>query len=140
MYKIISERIKSLWEKGFFRQIIRFVITGALSAGIEFFVYTYLIAHFQIYYQYSNVLAFVAANVLNYTLSRHWVFEKGRHSVSVEFFAFVIVALIGLGLNIFILWVLIGHMQMDYRLAKVFAILVVVVWNFISKKTLVFQS
>ncbi len=140
MYKIISEQITSLWEKGSFKQIIRFVITGALSAGLEFFVYTYLINHFQIYYQYSNVLAFVAANVLNYTLSRHWVFEKGRHSVSVEFMAFVLVALIGLGLNIFLLWILIGHLQIDYRLAKVFAIFVVVAWNFFSKKTLVFQG
>jgi putative flippase GtrA len=140
MYKIITEQIRALWDNGFFKQIIRFIITGALSAGLEFFVYTTLIAYFQLHYQYSNVLAFIAANVLNYSLSRNWVFVKGRHSASVEFIAFAVVALIGLGLNILILWALIGHMQVDYRIAKIFAIFIVVIWNFISKKTLVFQS
>jgi putative flippase GtrA len=45
MYKIITEQIRALWDNGFFKQIIRFIITGALSAGLEFFVYTTLIAY-----------------------------------------------------------------------------------------------
>jgi len=140
MYKIITEQIKVLWDKRLFKQIIRFIVTGALSAGLEFFVYTSLVAHLNLHYQYSNVIAFIAANVLNYTLSRNWVFVKGRHSASVEFIAFAIVALVGLGLNILILWVMIGRMQIDYRVAKIFAIGVVVIWNFLSKKMLVFQG
>ena len=139
MYKIITEQIRVLWDKGLFKQIVRFIITGALSAGLEFFVYTSLIAYLQLHYQFSNIIAFIAANVLNYTLSRNWVFVKGRHSASVEFIAFAMVALIGLGLNILILWAMIDRLYVDYRIAKLFAITTVVLWNFISKKTLVFQ-
>lgn len=140
MYKIFTEQLKGLADKGLFKQIIRFIITGALSAGLEFFVYTSLITYLHFHYQYSNILAFIAANVLNYTLSRNWVFVKGRHSLSMEFVAFAIVAIVGLGLNILILWVMIDHIQIDYRIAKLFAIAIVVLWNFISKKRLVFQG
>lgn len=140
MYKIITEQIRGLRDKGFFKQIFRFIVTGALSAGLEFFVYTSLVAYLHLHYQYSNILAFIAANVLNYTLSRNWVFVKGRHSTSMEFIAFAIVAVIGLGLNILILWLMIDRMQMDYRIAKLFAICVVVMFNFVAKKKLVFQG
>lgn len=140
MYKIFTEQIRGLLDKGLFKQIIRFIITGALSAGLEFFVYTTLIAYLHLHYQYSNILAFIAANVLNYSLSRNWVFVKGKHSTSVEFIAFAIVALVGLGLNILILWVMIDNIHIDYRIAKLFAIGVVVIWNFVAKKTLVFQG
>jgi len=140
MYKIITEQIRDLTDKGLFKQIIRFIITGALSAGLEFFVYTSLVAYLHFHYQYSNILAFIAANVLNFTLSRNWVFVKGRHSASVEFIAFAIVALVGLGLNILILWAMIDHIHVDYRIAKLFAIVIVILWNFISKKRLVFQG
>ncbi len=140
MNKVRNPQVKLLLENNFIKQILRFVITGALSAGLEFLTLIILVEHYQINILSANVVAFIVANVLNYALSRSWVFEKGRHSTSKEFIAFVIVATIGLGLNQLIMWIMVDYMAVYYQIAKIFAIGVVVIWNFVAKKKLVFQG
>ncbi len=122
-------------------QFIRFAITGALSATLEVGVLVALVEYFgQSHIYWFNTFAFSLAVGLNYWLSRTWVFESGKYSQGFEFVAFTVMAVIGLLLNYLIMKLAIEQLYLHYLLAKGLAIIIVVAWNFVSKKFIVFKG
>jgi putative flippase GtrA len=52
--------------------------------------------------------------------------------IAIEFSQFIVVSLIGLALNTFILWLIVSRFKFNFYLSKVFAIIVVMLWNFFA--------
>ena len=96
-----------------FHQIMRFGVVGFSSFFIDFAI-TNLIALILRTTGSSSMFAamigalfgFVVSIIFNYVLSMHWVFER-REDMDrrKEFVIFVVLSVIGLGLNEFIIWV-----------------------------------
>jgi putative flippase GtrA len=86
-----------------------------------------------------NVLAFSLTNIITYLLSRHFVFSptdrKKRHEAAL-FIAFLCG---GLAINQTVLWAVVEFVGIDYKLSKIVAILVTIVWNFFTRKYIVFK-
>lgn len=89
-------------------------------------------------YLASNICAFLVVNVLNYIISRKWVFESTGIKRRYEFPTFLFFVTVGLAINQVTLWYLVESWDIDYRLAKIFATVVIVAWNFFTRKYLVF--
>jgi putative flippase GtrA len=121
-------------------QIVKYIVAGAISAGIEILLLIYLVEVFVLHYLTANLMAFLFTNIVNYTLSRFWVFEGGKYKPKVEVVAFFVVVFIGLGINQIIMYMLVGNVNIDYRFAKIIAIGFAVIWNFLGKKFLVFKN
>lgn len=85
-----------------------------------------------------NLFAFMITCILNYVLSRKWVFERTGERKRVEFFLFMLFVTCGLLISQFVMWVGIDLWHIDFRIAKVVAIGFVVIWNFFTRKHLVF--
>lgn len=73
--------------------------------------------------------------VFNYLASMRFVFSgkdgmKKRH----EFMVFVILSVIGLGLNDLIMCIGTGCLGAHYMLTKVGATIMIMVWNFVTRK------
>lgn len=121
-------------------QIVRYLITGGATFGIEYSLLLGLVELFQLNYQYANVIAFVVANLFNYVFSRYWVFTRGKHQTHVEMIAYFLGAGIGLLINVLVMGALVEYLSLDYRIAKIFAIGAIVVWNYWSRKKLIFKE
>jgi putative flippase GtrA len=74
----------------------------------------------------------------NYLLSVRWVFIPGKFRREIEFSFFMITSLVGLVLNQLTMWFFVNVPRVNYLYAKAFAIVFVTVWNFTTKKRLVF--
>lgn len=95
-----------------------------------------------------SALGFTISVIINYILSFKFVFERKEDmNRKAEFAAFIILSVIGLGLNQLIMWVCVdliyGNVEalrrlLDYNLtytgAKVIATAIVMVYNFITRK------
>lgn len=95
-----------------------------------------------------SALGFTISVIVNYILSFKFVFERKEDlNRKKEFVIFVILSLIGLGLNQIIIWVCVGpiyggwtwlnqllNYSLMYTLAKVIATAIVMVYNFVSRK------
>jgi len=127
-------------QKGGRTQFIRFIITGGISAAIEFISLILLVEMIGVYYLYANIVAFITANIFNYFVSRTWIFENGKYSLHKEVIAFFSFAGVGLLLNQFALWFLVSGFSIDYKISKIFAICIVVFYNFATKKFIVFKG
>ena len=121
-------------------QVVRYLITGVATFGIEYSLLLALVEKAHLNYQYANAIAFVLANLFNYVLSRYWVFTRGKHQTHVEMIAYFLGAGVGLLINVVVMGALVEYLSLDYRVAKIFAIGAIVVWNFWSRKKLIFKG
>ena len=121
-------------------QFVRFLLVGGFTALIDFLLLVFLVEVFSVYYLVASGISFIVGLVVNYLICRSWVFRGGRYGQTVEFLAFCTGGSIGLGLNQIILLLLVGHFSFDYRLSKIISIALVTLWNFLTKKYLIFKN
>ena len=87
----------------------------------------------------SSGISFSVSVVVNYILSITVVFDADKEANKAkQFFVFLILSIIGLGINTLIMWagtgILDQYMSRSYMLVKIFATAVVMVYNFITRK------
>jgi putative flippase GtrA len=78
----------------------------------------------------ANSCGFVLAASSNYIWNRIWTFKSHNEQITTEFLSFLLISLLGLGLNNLVLWVLSDKLKQKFYLSKVFAIGTVTLWNF----------
>lgn len=119
-------------------QLVRFGFIGICTVALDFGLLYFLVRDAYLDYFLSALIAFTAASTLNYILSVKYVFLTGRFGRGPEFSIFMVTTLVGLGLNQFTMWVLVGLAGINYLLAKCSSLMLVTCWNFLSKKKIVF--
>jgi putative flippase GtrA len=111
-------------------RFVRFGIVGVSGTLIDFGV-TWLCKEKLHWNKYlSNSIGFILAATNNYTWNRLWTFESQNSEIFREYGSFVLIALIGLGLNNFVTWLLHEKAHWNFYLSKLVAVGVVVIWNF----------
>jgi putative flippase GtrA len=111
-------------------KFLKFGIVGFTGMVIDFGI-TYLLKEKVKVQQYvANAIGFTTAATSNYILNRIWTFHSHNPHVMNEYGRFIFMSLIGLGINSFILWLLVSKFKMNFYLSKLFAIGVTTLWNF----------
>lgn len=116
-------------------QILKFGVVGGIAFVIDYSLLFMLTEFLHIHYLASGMVSFSASVIFNYILSIIWVFEvKKKRDEKKEFVVFIVLSIIGLGINQLIMWVLVDGLKLYYMLAKVAATAIVMVYNFITRK------
>ena len=116
-------------------QIMKFGVVGAIAFVIDFGVMVFLTEMFGIDPVISATVSFIISVVFNYAASMRYVFShREGMSRTREFIIFVVLSAIGLGINDLLIWAGTDLASFDYRLVKIFATAVVMVWNFVTRK------
>lgn len=142
--------------KKLFAQIIKFGFVGGLCFLIDF-VITMIVNHvlhavtgmdFEITATVAGFFGFTISVIVNYILSMKFVFERKEDmSKKKEFIIFLILSIIGLGINEVVIWFCTGVLYKDIQWlqetfnntvylagAKILATAIVMVYNFVSRK------
>ena len=116
-------------------QIMKFGVVGVIAFVIDFGVMVFLTEVFGIDPVISATVSFIISVVFNYAASMRYVFShREGMSRTREFVIFVVLSAIGLGINDMLIWAGTDLASFDYRLVKIFAAAVVMVWNFVTRK------
>lgn len=116
-------------------QIMKFGVVGVIAFVIDFGVMVFLTEVFGIDPVISATVSFIISVVFNYAASMRYVFShREGMSRTREFAIFVVLSAIGLGINDLLIWAGTDLASFDYRLVKIFATAVVMVWNFVTRK------
>ena len=116
-------------------QIMKFGVVGVIAFVIDFGVMVFLTEVFGIGPVISATVSFIISVVFNYTASMRYVFShREGMSRTREFVIFVVLSAIGLGINDLLIWAGTDLASFDYRLVKIFATAVVMIWNFVTRK------
>lgn len=114
-------------------QIVKFGVVGVSAFFIDYSIMIVLTELLKINYLISSGISFSVSVIFNYILSVYWVFEVEKNKRE-EFTVFLVLSLIGLGINQLIMWIVVSNLHIFYMLAKIFATCIVMVYNFITRK------
>jgi len=111
-------------------KLLRFCVVGASGMVVDFGV-TWLCKEKLHWNKYlSNSLGFVIAATNNYLWNRLWTFASQSPEVVREYSSFLLISLVGLGLNNLIIYLLHGKLHLNFYWSKLVAIGCVTLWNF----------
>ncbi len=130
-----------MFNPGFFFKFIKFGIVGLSGMALDFGI-TYLCKeNIKLHKYLANSLGFVFATVSNYLLNRYWTFIASGHEARfTEFSKFFGIAVIGLVMNNGIIYFFNDRLKFNFYLSKLFAIIIVSVWNFLANYMYTFAS
>lgn len=117
------------------RQFLYFGIVGGIATVVDFGVLALLTETGLMGPVWAAAISFTASVLVNYALSMRFVFTHREDMArSVEIAAFILLSVIGLGINEVIMWLGVEVLHVHYLIDKVVATAVVLLWNFGSRK------
>jgi putative flippase GtrA len=121
-------------------QLFRYTVVGGLAFVIDFGALFSLTEFCHVHYLVSAALAFTLGLATNYGLSVLWVFNKRAvRNALVEFVIFALLGVMGLGINELTMYSLTELAGFHYLASKLFATGLTYVWNFVSRKLILFS-
>lgn len=122
-------------------QLALSVVVSMLSFALDFGVLVFLTEVAHLYYLISAGISFVLGATMSYALSILFVFEMRRFSSRLlEYGLFMLVGIVGLGLNEVLLWALTEKIGFYYLVSKIIAAALVFFWNFAARKGVLFSG
>lgn len=123
--------------KNLLEQILKFGMVGFVCFAIDYGLMTFFTEVFHLHYLVSCSISFTVSVVVNYLLSMKFVFQPGGNTdKKKEFLVFIILSAVGLGINQFVMVVMVETAGIYYMVSKIAATAIVMVFNFISRKML----
>lgn len=136
------------------KQISKFVVVGVINTGIDFAILNALMFSTNIssgkWMIIFNSISFTAAVVNSYFMNKYWTFQQqiAENKPEKEFFQFIIVSVVGISINDAIVYGATTFIPPIFGLseklwanvAKIFATLASMTWNFIGYKFFVFKK
>lgn len=127
------------------KEIINYVIVGGLTTVASMTIFygstlTFLDGNDPFELQVANVLSWVGAVLFSYMANRIFVFESKNPKIFKELIAFVSSRLATLLLDMGTMFLLSSVLQINYNFAKIVAMVLVTVGNYVISKIFVFKK
>ena len=119
------------------KQIVKFGFVGGTAFVIDAGILMILSKYMGVNYMIANVISFTISVIYNYILSMILVFDvKEDISKKKGLISFIILSIIGLGINEIIMKICVSIWMIPILVSKIIATAIVMVYNFISRKIL----
>ena len=118
------------------KQIVKFGFVGGTAFLIDAGVLMILSKNLGINYMLANIISFTVSVIYNYIMSMKFVFDVKENNPQKNFVQFIILSIIGLVINEIIMKLCVGLLSLTLLISKILATVVVMVYNFISRKIL----
>ena len=117
-----------------FKQLFRFGVVGGLAFLIDAGLLYILTEFCHIHYLISSVISFTVSLAFNYILSIIWVFDVKKKQTYKDVILFVVLSVIGLGINQLVMFLGVDLLHIYDMLCKVISTIIVMIYNFITRK------
>lgn len=115
--------------------MVKFGAVGFLCFLIDYGIMLLLTELAGVNYLISCSISFSVSVIVNYLLSMHFVFAaKANMKKRTQFVIFVILSVIGLGLNQLFMWLFVDLVHIPYQIAKLAVTAIVMLFNFVTRK------
>lgn len=128
--------------KNGFLQFFRYLFVGGIATIVDWGILFLLTDLAHIYHLVSAIIAFVAGLITNFFLSKLLVFKanEARVNAVMEFISYAIIGVIGLGITELIMYLFTNCWNVHYMISKIIATVIVLIWNFLARKIIVYKK
>jgi putative flippase GtrA len=110
-------------------KMLKFGIVGFIGMLWDFLITFLLKEKLKINKYVANSIGFTCAVINNFILNLYWTFQVSGNTTNF-FIRFVLISIIGLGLNNFFVWLFNDKLGTNFYVAKALAVVCVFAWNF----------
>jgi putative flippase GtrA len=122
-----------------FLQFAAYVIVGGICFSVDISGFV-ILRYFGLGILTASAVSFMTSTITNYLLCCAFVFRSGRFSRSEELLRLFAIAMVGLSLNSAMVWLLAVALAFNPILAKILAVLPVLAWNYLGRRSIVFDG
>lgn len=133
----MKERLNSTMKENI-RQFAIYLFVGACATAVEWVAF-YLLRHsIYMHYMLATTIAFIISTFANWIIGK-WLLFHEKQNIIKELAKIYITSVVGLLMNLLIMWVAIDLIGIQDMLAKIIATGVVFFWNFLVRKLLIYK-
>ena len=123
-------------------EIYKFVVVGVCNGILLLILTGFFTSFLNIFYLISVLIGYEITVISSFLMNDNWTFSKVKKisSVQTRFIKYNIFALIGLGINLLVLFLLTNYLEIHYILSEGAAILVSFGFNYIASKKISFKN
>jgi putative flippase GtrA len=114
----------------FSSQLLKFALVGITGMGLDFGTTWLLKEKIKINKFVANACGFSIAVVNNFILNKYWTFDNQNPIATEQFVKFLVISIVGLGINSLLLFILLKKIKGNFYLVKLAVIGLVFFWNF----------
>ena len=120
-------------------RFVKFGIVGVINTLVNWIIF-FILNALGMYYILANIIAYILGTVNSYLWNTLWVFKYKDKASTETTIKFIILNLIGLGLNTGILYVLVDLCNLNKFIGLVITTAIVMIINYIVNKLGVFSK
>jgi len=124
------------------KTLIKYCFVGGFGALIQVSLTWLLVSRLAYYYLFGSVIAFLVSLCISFLLQRFWTFASvdPTHSIEVMSAMYALTSLVGLGLNVVLLFILVHLAQLPIIPSQIISIVLVALTNFILNSKITFKE
>ena len=147
MFKDLKKALTSIKEFKIFlkkySEVISYLIFGVLTTLINLTTFWTLSTVFNLETIAATVAAWIIAVTFAFITNKIWVFKsktKTNQETTKEAIMFVIARLITLGIEVFLMWLMVDNFKQDKLIWKLLCNIITVILNYLFSKLIVFKE
>ena len=147
MFKDLKKALTSIKEFKIFlkkySEVISYLIFGVLTTLINLATFWILSTVFNLETIAATVAAWIIAVAFAFITNKIWVFKsktKTNQETTKEAIMFVIARLITLGIEVFLMWLMVDNFKQDKLIWKLLCNIITVILNYLFSKLIVFKE
>ena len=126
-------------DKIFSARFLKFGMVGILGMVVDFSTTWLCKETLKINKYIANSTGFCCALINNYLLNRYWTFNSTTAQIAPQFTKFLLVSLIGLGLNNLLLYLFVRNTKYNFYFLKLCVTGIVFFWNYFANSLYTFH-
>jgi putative flippase GtrA len=124
----------------FIEKVAKFGVVGIIGMCVDFLVTWLLKEKIKLNRYVANSIGFTCAVINNFYLNLYWTFHAGGQSTNTYLIRFILISIVGLGLNNAFVYLFSERLRLNFYLSKVLAVACVFLWNFTANNYFNFHN
>lgn len=126
-------------EKNNLKDFLLYLVVGGIATVTEWFLF-FVMEKCRIHYVIATAIAYILSTFVNWLVGRLLVFKDNHSSFLKEILSIYVASIVGLLLNLIIMWLAIDIININEMISKISATAIVFFYNFIVRKLLIYKK
>jgi len=123
------------------KQILKFIIVGAIGVGVNTSILYFLTEHMNIFYLLSSLIAIEISILSNFIWNNMWTFADSRKkSLTHRFILFQSISVCGIIIYTILLYIFTDILNIYYLYSSLMTIPITVSWNYMMNKYITWKK
>ncbi len=121
-------------------RVFKFLISGSIGISVNLSIHWTLVELLGVHYLIGSMIALLSSLIVGFILQKYWTFEDRAHTrAPIQFSMYVGLALLDLGINSLVVYMLVEQLGIYYLLAQALGSGVIAISSFFIYREIIFK-